>query len=117
MARKNLTEAVAYLRTSSATNTGTDKDSEHRQREAIERYAKHAGFALVGEFYDAAVSGADPIEGRPGFAALLDKIEGNGVRNHHCGRREPLRSRLSDTRAWHPVPGRPRHARPGGRWR
>ena len=27
-----------------------------------------------------AVSGADPIEGRPGFAALLDKIEGNGVR-------------------------------------
>jgi DNA invertase Pin-like site-specific DNA recombinase len=27
-----------------------------------------------------AVSGADPIETRPGFAALLDKIEGNGVR-------------------------------------
>jgi DNA invertase Pin-like site-specific DNA recombinase len=26
------------------------------------------------------VSGADPIESRPGFAALLDKIEGNGVR-------------------------------------
>ena len=32
------------------------------------------------EFTDAAVSGADPIETRPGFAALLDKIEGNGVR-------------------------------------
>jgi Resolvase, N terminal domain len=29
---------------------------------------------------DAAVSGADPIEIRPGFAALLDRIEGNGVR-------------------------------------
>src|SRR5829696_3297094 len=27
----------------------------------------------------AAVSGADPIETRPGFAALLDRIEGNGV--------------------------------------
>jgi DNA invertase Pin-like site-specific DNA recombinase len=26
------------------------------------------------------VSGADPIEGRPGFAALLDRIDGNGVR-------------------------------------
>jgi DNA invertase Pin-like site-specific DNA recombinase len=26
------------------------------------------------------VSGADPIEQRPGFAALLDHIEGNGVR-------------------------------------
>jgi hypothetical protein len=25
-------------------------------------------------------SGADPIETRPGFASLLDRIEGNGVR-------------------------------------
>ena len=29
---------------------------------------------------DAAVSGADPIETRAGFAALLARIEGNGVR-------------------------------------
>ena len=28
----------------------------------------------------AAVSGADPIDTRPGFAELLDRIEGNGVR-------------------------------------
>jgi DNA invertase Pin-like site-specific DNA recombinase len=34
----------------------------------------------VGEFFDAAVSGADPIETRAGFGALLDTIEGNGVR-------------------------------------
>ena len=34
----------------------------------------------MAEFYDADVSGADPIEIRPGFAALLDRIEGNGVR-------------------------------------
>jgi hypothetical protein len=27
-------QAVAYFRTSSAANTGQDKDSEHRQREA-----------------------------------------------------------------------------------
>jgi DNA invertase Pin-like site-specific DNA recombinase len=26
------------------------------------------------------VKGADPIEARPGFSALLDRIEGNGVR-------------------------------------
>ena len=73
-------EAVAYIRTSSAANVGADKDSDKRQRATIEGYAKRAGFALVGEFNDAAVSGADPIETRPGFAALLDRIEDNGVR-------------------------------------
>jgi DNA invertase Pin-like site-specific DNA recombinase len=73
-------EAVAYIRTSSAANVGADKDSDKRQRAAIEGYGKRAGFALVGEFNDAAVSGADPIEIRPGFASLLDRIEGNGVR-------------------------------------
>jgi DNA invertase Pin-like site-specific DNA recombinase len=73
-------EAVAYLRTSSAANVGQDKDSERRQRLAIERFAKHAGFAIVEWFYDPAVSGADPIESRPGFAALLNRVNGNGVR-------------------------------------
>jgi DNA invertase Pin-like site-specific DNA recombinase len=72
--------AVAYIRTSSAANVGADKDSERRQRAAIEGFAKRAGFALVAEFTDAAVSGADPIEKRAGFAELLDRIEGNGVR-------------------------------------
>jgi DNA invertase Pin-like site-specific DNA recombinase len=73
-------EAVAYIRTSSAANVGTDKDSDKRQRAAIEGFAKRAGFALVSEFTDAAVSGADPIETRRGFAELLDGIEDNGVR-------------------------------------
>jgi len=73
-------KAVSYLRTSSAANVGTDKDSDKRQRSAIGRFAKSAGFTIVGEFFDAAVSGADPIEGRPGFGALLDRIDGNGVR-------------------------------------
>jgi DNA invertase Pin-like site-specific DNA recombinase len=72
--------ALAYLRTSSAANVGSDKDGEKRQRQAIAGFAKRAGYELVGEFYDAAVSGADPIQDRPGFAALLDRIEGNGVR-------------------------------------
>ena len=34
----------------------------------------------MAEYNDAAVSGADPIDTRPGFAELLDRIEGNGVR-------------------------------------
>lgn len=73
-------EAVAYIRTSSAANVGADKDSDKRQRAAIDGFAKRAGFLIVDEFNDAAVSGADPIETRPGFAALLDRIEANGVR-------------------------------------
>ena len=80
MSRKNRTPAIAYLRTSSATNVGADKDSDKRQRASIHAFAKRAGFEIVGEFYDEAVSGADPIEGRKGFAGLLDRIEGNGVR-------------------------------------
>jgi DNA invertase Pin-like site-specific DNA recombinase len=77
---KSRVPALAYYRTSSAANVGVDKDSEKRQRQAIEGFAKRAGFEVVGEFYDAAVSGADPIQDRPGFASLLDRIEGNGVR-------------------------------------
>src|SRR5262249_27268992 len=34
----------------------------------------------VAEFYDAAVSGADPIDTRPGFTAMLERIESNGAR-------------------------------------
>ena len=77
---KEMRKAVAYLRTSSAANVGSDKDSAQRQREAIAAYAKGANFTLMAEFNDEAVSGGDAIEARPGFAALLDRIESNGVR-------------------------------------
>jgi DNA invertase Pin-like site-specific DNA recombinase len=77
---KELAPAIAYLRTSSAANVGPDKDSDKRQRIAIDAFAKRSGFNVVDQFYDQAVSGADPIETRPGFAACLDRIESNGVR-------------------------------------
>jgi DNA invertase Pin-like site-specific DNA recombinase len=80
MARKELIHAVAYLRTSSAANTGADKDSGKRQRSAVEAFAKSAGFSIVAEFYDEAVSGADHVTARPGFAAMMERIAGNGVR-------------------------------------
>ena len=73
-------KAVAYLRTSSATNVGTDKDGAEHQRIAIAGFAKREGFTIVAEFNDEAVSGSDAIETRPGFTALLDRIESNGVR-------------------------------------
>ena len=71
-------KGLAYLRTSSAANV--EGDSADRQRAAIRAYAARNGIDLVEEFYDAAVSGADPVEERRGFAAMLDRIEGNGVK-------------------------------------
>jgi DNA invertase Pin-like site-specific DNA recombinase len=46
----------------------------------VARYAAAHGMEIVAEFYDAGVSGTEPIESRPGFAAMLDRIESNGVR-------------------------------------
>jgi len=77
---KETQKAVAYLRTSSKANVGADKDSDKRQRGAIEAYAKSAGFDIVAEFYDQAVSGADPITDRPGFAEMLTALLANGAR-------------------------------------
>ena len=80
MSSKEFTKAVAYFRTSSATNVGGDKDSEKRQRAAVTQFAKVNGYDLVDSYYDTAVSGADPIDERKGFAAMLERIAGNGVR-------------------------------------
>jgi DNA invertase Pin-like site-specific DNA recombinase len=80
MARKEFIKAVAYLRTSSAANVGADKDSEKRQRAAIEAFARAAGYELVDSYYDEAVSGADHVTSRPGFTAMMERIASNGVR-------------------------------------
>ena len=77
--KRNSRKAVAYFRTSSASNVGEDKDSLRRQQEAVRTYAKRRGVEIVAEYYDAAVSGGDPINERPGFGDLLGRIAGNGV--------------------------------------
>jgi DNA invertase Pin-like site-specific DNA recombinase len=74
------TTATAYFRTSSATNVGDDKDSLKRQQEAVTAYAKAHKLEIVREFYDAAVSGADPIGDRAGFVEMLSYIHGNGAK-------------------------------------
>ena len=73
-----MTKALAYLRTSSATNVGGDTDK--RQRAAIEAYAVGHGIEIAGEYYDADVSGTDAVERRPGFRDMVARIMGNGVR-------------------------------------
>ncbi|HMF15523.1 MAG TPA: recombinase family protein [Gemmataceae bacterium] len=77
---KQRKSAFAYLRTSSATNAGPDKDSDKRQRAAIAAFAKANGYLIEDWFYDAAVSGADPVVDRAGFKVMLDRIAANGVR-------------------------------------
>ena len=76
---RNWTLAVAYYRTSSAANVGEDKDSLRRQQEAVEAYARREKIEIVASFYDPAVSGADPLDARPGFRDLLARVAANGV--------------------------------------
>jgi DNA invertase Pin-like site-specific DNA recombinase len=77
---KEMVKAVAYLRTSSAANVGADKDSDKRQLAAIKSFAKAAGFEVVAVYYDAAVSGADPVTERPGFVDMLSRVVSNGAK-------------------------------------
>jgi TPR repeat protein len=73
MSRKKIL-AVGYMRTSSATNVGADKDSEKRLRAAIEAFAKRAGYLIADDdwFYGADVKGSDLVTGRNAFKAMLD---------------------------------------------
>ena len=80
MSRKELTKSVAYYRTSSMTNVGDDKDTLKRQRQAVTAFARRAGYDIIAEYSDDGVKGADPVDQRPGFAAMLNHIAGNGVR-------------------------------------
>jgi DNA invertase Pin-like site-specific DNA recombinase len=80
MSSKELVKAIAYFRTSSETNVGADKDTLERQREAVTKYAQVGGYTIVAEYTDDGVKGADPVDQRPGFAAMLAHIAGNGVR-------------------------------------
>src|ERR1700722_5141658 len=84
VSKRKVEKAFGYMRTSSASNVGQGKDSEPRQRKAIESYAKAAGFEIVDWFYDAAVKGADPVTERRGFSQMLERIAGNGVRTILC---------------------------------
>jgi DNA invertase Pin-like site-specific DNA recombinase len=78
MKKSGVRQAVAYLRTSSATNAGEDRDSYARQWAAIDAYAASSGFMIAQPaYYDAAVSGADPVDTRPGFRSLLGYLGDN----------------------------------------
>jgi DNA invertase Pin-like site-specific DNA recombinase len=75
-------KAAFYLRTSSRTNV--QGDSEVRQREAICRYADQHQIELVTGAYDAAVSGTDFIQTRPGMMDLVKHCEKTGIKTILC---------------------------------
>ena len=72
-------KAVNYLRTSSATNVGADKDSDTRQRGTCTSYAAAHGIEIVAEFYDASVMGKDSLLDRDGFSKLILYCQRFGV--------------------------------------
>lgn len=71
-------KAVSYLRVSGKGQV--DGDGFPRQRETIGRYARAAGFELVGEYRDEGVSGTKDLDDREGLSELLTRIRANGVR-------------------------------------
>jgi DNA invertase Pin-like site-specific DNA recombinase len=71
-------KAVSYLRCSGLGQV--DGDTWTRQSAAITKYAKQHGLEVVDEFRDAGVSGTKDLDNRPGLAALLDRVESNGVK-------------------------------------
>lgn len=71
-------QAVTYLRVSGKGQR--HGDGFPRQREVISRFAKAQGCVLADEFTDTGISGTRDLEDRPGLAALLDRVEHNGVK-------------------------------------
>ena len=71
--------ALSYLRTSSLTNAGSDKDSQSRQEDVIEAYAKSHGYEIVETGYDEGRSGADPITDRDGFKDVLEYCQEHSI--------------------------------------
>jgi DNA invertase Pin-like site-specific DNA recombinase len=78
--QKTTTAAVAYMRCSGLGQN--DGDTWDRQQAAISKYAKRADLVVADDdwFRDVGVSGTKDLDSRPGLAALLDRIESNGVR-------------------------------------
>ena len=77
---KSGTPAVAYMRCSGLGQA--DGDTWDRQRASISKYASRQGLVVADTdwFQDVGISGTNDMGDRPGLAALLDRVESNGVR-------------------------------------
>src|SRR5215211_1302352 len=80
MARKELRPAVGLPSDLLGGQHRRRQGQRQAQRATIDAFARSAGFAILDIYYDEAVSGADPVTSRPGFAAMMERIASDGVR-------------------------------------
>ena len=71
---------VAYFRTSSMKNVGTDKDSLSRQKSSVKRYCDSTGSSIKGEFYDKGVTGTLDILNRPQFVEMISFCDKHDIK-------------------------------------
>jgi hypothetical protein len=66
------------------------RTGEKRQRAATEAYTKISGYQIAETFYDAAVSGADPVSGRSRLRRDARTPDEQRRADHHSGKFRPL---------------------------
>ena len=77
--KKNPLKVVAYLRTSSQSNVGKEKDSDKRQLRTIKSFCKNNKMEVVSNFYDANVSGSLAMENRKQFTLAIAYCKENNI--------------------------------------
>ena len=80
--KPNNVAAAVYIRTSSSTNVGDDKDSAVRQLAVIHAYAEQSKLEVsdAAVFSDEGVSGTKPLMFRPAWRDLMDYCEKRNVK-------------------------------------
>jgi DNA invertase Pin-like site-specific DNA recombinase len=72
-------KCIGYLRTSSQTNVGEEKDSGARQLRAIKSFCKSKKYTLTETFYDANVSGSKSLSDRAQLIKAVQYCETNNI--------------------------------------
>lgn len=70
-------QTIAYFRTSSLSNT--EGDSVYRQARAVDQWAAANKATITACYWDAGVSGTDPVDVRAGFTALMQHAAQEGI--------------------------------------
>jgi DNA invertase Pin-like site-specific DNA recombinase len=70
---------IGYMRTSSQTNVGGDKDSGKRQQRAIKSFCKSKKYKLAETFYDENVSGSNALRDRPQLLSAINYCNENSI--------------------------------------